>query len=101
MIISNNTGFPVTITRFFAYWPESSTTQKLTEISLDGTVIWNSSDPDSPSDIPSENPFVSGATRTVPAGVATLNLQFQEPVAPNGYEVHVVFSTNCQVIATK
>ena len=102
MIITNNTATPVMINRFFAYWQESTFTQKLTEISLDGVVIWNASDPDSPSDIPAENPFVSGANRTIPAGIpGILTLEFQDPVEPTGYEAHVVFNINCQVVATK
>jgi hypothetical protein len=76
--------------------------QKLDRLILDGNPIWNTSDNDSPSDIPSEGNWIGSASRTIPAG-ATGNflIRFQDNLQSTGYEIHIFFDVNCQVIGTK
>ena len=102
MDITNNNGATITINRFFAYWVELPPSQKIARLLLDSVVIWNTSDPDSPSDIPTEGNWVNGADLTVP-NVTTRNLliQFPNDLQPTGYEVHIVFDIGCQVIGIK
>ncbi|HET9909001.1 MAG TPA: hypothetical protein VFQ23_20290, partial [Anaerolineales bacterium] len=63
--ITNTTGAPIAITRFFAYWVESPSSQKIDKLFLDTVEIWNRSDPNSPSDIPTEGNWISAAL-TIP-----------------------------------
>ena len=101
-MVINNTGVSdIIINRFFAYWPQQPAAQKISQLLLGG-VIWNPSDPDSPTDIPLEGDWVNGANRTIPAGTTgTLGILFSEDLQPTGYEVHVVFDIGCQVSATQ
>jgi hypothetical protein len=102
MDITNNSGVTITMNRFFAYWVKSQPSQKIERLLLDGTVIWNTSDPDSPSDIPTEGNWVNSANLTVSKGFTrTLLIQFPNNLQPTGYEVHIVFDIGCQVIGTK
>jgi hypothetical protein len=106
MDITNNNSSLIVINRFFAYWDEVPNSQKIERLFLNGTVIWNTSDPDAPSDIPTEGNWVSGADTIIPgtntpgANARTFLIQFandlQSPV-----EVHLVFDIGCQVIGTK
>ncbi|MEP6894462.1 MAG: hypothetical protein ABI986_02525, partial [Chloroflexota bacterium] len=103
MDITNNSGSDITINRFFAYWVKSPNSQKIARLLLNGTVIWNTSDPTSPSDFPTESPFVGGAAAlTIPNGTpgTSFVIQFQNILQPTGYEVHIVFGppVDCQVI---
>jgi hypothetical protein len=100
--ITNNEPNPITISRFFAYWVKTPQSQKLDRLILDGNPIWNTSDNDSPSDIPSEGNWIGSASRTIPAG-ATGNflIRFQDNLQSTGYEIHIFFDVNCQVIGTK
>jgi hypothetical protein len=104
MDISNNTGSTITINRFFAHWVKTPQSQKLDRLELNGDLIWNTSDSDSPSDIPTEGNWRSGAgtDRTIlNATTEQLVVQFQNDLLPTGYEIHVVFNIGCQVIGTK
>ena len=99
--ITNGSGGAINIDRFFAYWAKSSASQKLDKLFLNSTEIWNKSDPDSPSDIPSEGAW-NGTSRIIPdASSGNLVVQFQEPLQLTGYEVHVVFDSGCQVTGSK
>lgn len=102
MDITNDSGGTVIINRFFAYWVKSPTSQKLDRLSLNGNLLWNTSDNDSPSDIPSEGNWIGGADRTI-LHAETLNFvaRFQNDLQPTGYEVHIVFDIGCQVVGTK
>lgn len=102
MDITNTSGLPITINRFFAYWVKSPTSQKIDRIFFNGVMVWNTSDPDSPSDIPTEGNWINGADLTIP-DVTTRNLliQFPNGLQPTGYEVHLVFNIGCQVIGTQ
>ena len=102
MDIINNSGTQITITSFFAYWPDIPTAQKIDQLFIGGTMVWNRSDPDSPSDIPTEGNWVNGADLTIPdKNVKNLLIQFSNDLQPTGYEMHVVFDIGCQVISTR
>ena len=98
MDITNASGGDITITRFFTYWDQTPTSQKISELQLGGVTIWNPSDPDSPTDIPLEGNWVNGANLTITnGGTSSLLILFAENLQATGYEVHVVFDIGCQV----
>jgi|SRR5688572_5807403 len=99
MVITNSSVATITINRLFTYWVELPTSQKLDKLFHNGFLVWNTSDNDSPSDIPTESGFMSGADLTVPGGATrTFVIQFLNDLQPGGYEVHIVFDViSCQV----
>jgi len=105
MDITNNSGSDITINRFFAYWVKSPTSQKIDRLLLNGVVIWNTSDPDSPSDIPTEGNWIGTvADRTILVGnTGNFVIQFQNDLQATGYAVHIVFDApaSCRVTGTK
>ena len=102
MNITNNYGKDITINRFFATWVKSPNSQKLDKLFLDTGLLWNTSDSDSPSDIPTEGNWKSGANLTIPnAATQNFEIQFQNDLQPTGYIVHVYFNVGCQVIGAK
>jgi len=102
MDITNNNGSDITINRFFAYWIKSPNSQKIARLFLNGAVIWNTSDPNSPSDIPTEGNWANNADLTIlNATTETLLIEFPNDLQPSGYEVHIVFDVPCQVIGNK
>lgn len=102
-VITNNGGTTITINRFFAYWVKAPKSQKLARLFLgSGNVIWNTSDPDTPTDIPAEGNWVPTGDRSILATSAgALIMRFSDDLKPTGYEVHIVFDIGCQVIGTK
>ena len=101
MDITNTSGGPISITRFFAYWVESPSSQKISRLFVNGVVVWNPSDPDSPTDVPTEGNWLAGADLTIPdATTRTLLIEFSDNLQPTGYEVHIVFGppVSCQVL---
>ena len=101
MNITNNTSGTITLDRFFAFWVKDLQSQKIDRLLLGGIELWNTSDVDSPTDIPAESTWNGGADRTIAAG-ATRNfvVRFQnDPQSPT--EVHLVFDIGCQVTGTK
>ena len=102
MNITNGGSADIIVNRFFSYWMKNQTSQKLDMLLLDTDLIWNTSDSDTPSDIPTEGNWRSGANLTIPAaGTRTLFVQFQDDLEATGYEVHLVFDIGCQVVGTK
>ena len=102
MDITNISGQDIIITRFFAYWPDIPTAQKIDQLFISGAMIWNPSDPDSPSDIPTEGNWINGADLTIPnATTKNLLMQFSNDLQATGYEVHVEFNIGCQVMGTR
>jgi hypothetical protein len=97
--ITNSSGAPIDITRFFAYWVKSPTSQKLDKLFLNTIEIWNRSDPDTPSDFPTEGGSWASAALTIPdATTRNFVIQFQFPLEPGTYDVHIVFHpVSCQV----
>jgi len=98
MDITNNSGADIAITRFFAYWVDSPPSQKIDELFLNGSSIWNTSDPDSPTDFPAEGGGgFSGAT--IPdATTYTFEVFFSNGLQSPG-SMYVIFDTPtpCQV----
>jgi len=102
MDITNNTTAPITVNRFFSYWVKLPNSQKIDKLFLNGALIWNTSDPDSPSDIPTEGNWVNTANLTIPASATeTFLIQFSNPLQVTGYEVHISFDIGCQVFGLK
>jgi len=96
-----NSGGPATITRFYAIWNKSSSSQLLAKLLLDGLEIWDRSDPNSPSDFPDEGNFIASANLTIADPLPhPFAIQFQENVEPGTYDVHIVFDNTCQVSGT-
>ncbi len=102
MAITNNSGGTIIINRFFAYWVKSPASQKLDRLILDGNIIWNTSDSNTPSDIPTEGNWRPGSDLSISdTAVRNLIAQFQDNLQPTGYEIHIYFDIGCQVIGTK
>jgi hypothetical protein len=102
MDITNSSGGQITINRFFAYWVKTPTSQKLDKLFLDGIQVWNISDPNPPSDIPTESDWSGGVSPVIPdATTQTFIVRFQNDLQPAGYEIHLIFDIGCQVIGTK
>jgi hypothetical protein len=100
--ITNNSGGDISAERFFAYWVKLPASQKIDRLLLNGILIWNTSDNDSPSDIPIEGNWIGGADRIIPNGaVENLLIRFQDDLQATGYEIHIVFDIGCQVIGNK
>lgn len=77
---------------------DPSSSQRLDQLILQGVSIWDTSDPDAPSDIPSEGAWKGPLTnRMLPVGVRTFTIQFGADLEPGDYQVHLVFGTGCQV----
>lgn len=99
MDITNTSGSDITIDSVFLYWEPTPASQKVQQLLLDGALIWNPSDPDSPTDIPAEGNWINGANRTILNGAtSSLGILFSQDLQASGYELHVIFnSLNCQV----
>jgi hypothetical protein len=105
MNINNNSGSPIIIESLFAQWVKSTSAQKLDQLFLNGVSIWNTSDPDSPSNIPAEgggNWPSTNSERTIPAGTSgNFIIHFMDPLEPTGYQVQLVFDVGCPVNGSK
>lgn len=104
MTITNSSGSPIIINRLFAYWVKTPTSQILDELLLNSVSLWNRSDPDSPSDIPTESNWNGPVSdRTIPGDGTAQNfvIRFTNDLQPTGYEIHIIFDIGCQVIGTK
>lgn len=105
MNINNNSGSPIIIESLFAQWVKPTSSQKLDRLFLNGVAIWNTSDPDTPSNIPAEGggtwPSPS-AQRTIPNGASgNFIIDFMDPLEPTGYQVQIVFDVGCSVNGSK
>jgi hypothetical protein len=102
MDITNNGASTITVNGFFAYWLKNTTSQKLDFLNLGGSVIWDQSDPQPPSNIPLEGNFKGSGDRTIPAGgTKTFLVQFQDVLKITGYEMHIYFDSGCKVVGVK
>jgi hypothetical protein len=97
--ITNGDSGPIIISGFFAEWVDSSSSQSLDQLFLGSTSIWDRSDPQTPSDIPSEGAWKPPlSNRTLPVGTRTFTIQFRVALEPGAYQVYLVFGgINCQV----
>ena len=101
MDITNNSGAIIGITRFYAIWTKTPISQKIDKLILNGAEIWNKSDPDSPSDFPTEGNWVGGAGPAIPNAITeNFVVQFSNDLL-QPTEIHIVFDIGCQVIGTK
>jgi hypothetical protein len=82
---------------------KTSPSQQLNGLFLKGVLIWTIADRNTPTDIPTEGNWESGADLTIPGDGTPQSfvIQFQNPVRPPGYEIHLVFDTGCQVVGTQ
>lgn len=100
MAITNSNASAIAIDRFFADWVNLTASQKLSQLFLGSTEIWNISDTVPPSDIPTEGNW-KNASRTIAGGgtTQTLLVQFQDPLDlnPGTYQVSITFDNGCTV----
>jgi hypothetical protein len=87
----------------YTTWVAIPPSQRLDQVFLNGISVWNTSDPDSPSDFPAGGNWQGTVNdRTIQNGaVANLVIRFGDALQPTGYEVHIVFDIGCQVIGTQ
>lgn len=101
MDITNNSGSIIQITRFYAIWTKTPVSQKLDKLFLNGAEIWNKSDPNPPSDFPTDGNWVGGAGPAIPNGITeNFVIQFSNDLL-QPTEIHIVFDGSCQVTDTK
>jgi hypothetical protein len=94
---------PVSIDSIHLVWvkPSSSPSLRLTAILLNGGTIFNATDPNSPSDIPSERDWASGATLEILDGATVpLVMQFSDVLGSGDQSIAIVFDIGCQVRAS-
>jgi hypothetical protein len=94
---------PLTIQQLFVYWPDSPSSQLLARLMFKGNTVWNPADPDSPSDIPAEGNWQSGADLLVPNDNLPYSfiLEFGDSLQSTGYQVYFIFDTGCQMSTIK
>jgi len=91
--LGNDGGFVVKITAIYIDWPASN--QKLDEVSLDGSKIWDGNDNDPPTTIDSA---WRPASREIPPGSSKpLTFTFSDNAEPSGYAVGVTMNNGCVV----
>src|SRR3990172_1986900 len=91
--LGNDGGFVVKITAIYIDWPASN--QKLDEVSLDGSKIWDGNDNDPPPTIDSAG---RPASRETPPGSSKpLTFTFSDNAEPSGYAVGVTMNNGCVV----
>jgi hypothetical protein len=99
MNITNNSVSDTSIDSIHIEWVEFPS-QNVTQITLAGSVLFFASDPDEPSDLPSELPWAGGADLSLPAGTPkTLIIEYINNLQNGTYNVDVAFPAplNCQV----
>jgi len=101
MTITNNHGNPVSLTDLHIVWVKVSPSQKLAKVLLNGDVSWNTSDPEPPSDIPTESNWKASAILTIPDAAAwSFAAQFQGPLEAGNYSIDIVLDIGCKVQAS-
>jgi hypothetical protein len=90
----------VTIDEATIYW-NNGLGQKLTTIYWGGVKIFDKNMTDSPTLIPSQEPWIPGASREVPAGISLrlFEIQFQKVLggSKSDYSLHIRFSNTCTI----
>lgn len=99
MTITNNGSTLVTITSINVNWPDTPSSQAVSEIKFNGVTIVNSNDPLPPSDYPSENNWTGTQSDLELAASESklLVLLFQDNLQANGYSITVTFDNGCTV----
>ncbi|MBI5352095.1 MAG: hypothetical protein HZB50_05610 [Chloroflexi bacterium] len=97
MTITNNGSTLVTITSLNVNWPDTPVSQMLTEVKFNSVTIVNSSDPQPPSDFPSERNWTGTQSDRELAVSASklLVLLFGDNLQSSGYSITVTFDNGC------
>ncbi|MGH2521354.1 MAG: hypothetical protein ACRDH2_02520, partial [Anaerolineales bacterium] len=100
--VQNNGAVPVVLTGLEADWPDVPDSQGLHEVYWRGGPIAEGNDNQPPSSLPGEiNWLGTPADRELgPQASTTLQLEFQEPLLPNGYSISLTFDNGCTVTAS-
>jgi len=95
--ITNNGGTLVTITSISVNWPDTPISQNVKEVKFNGVTIVNSSDPQPPSDYPSESNWTGAeGDRELAASDSKLfELLFQDNLQSSGYSITITFDNGC------
>jgi hypothetical protein len=97
--ITNGGGSTATISRIEITWPDNPN-DKLKEVKLGSSKIWDVQDNTPPTDIQSD--WKSGSDRTLSAGsTKTLEFKFDQNAGSSGYTITVTFDNGCSVSKTK
>ncbi len=96
---TNGGGSTATISRIEITWPDNPN-DKLKEVKLGSSKIWDAQDSTPPTDI--QSGWKSGSDRTLNAGsTKTLEFKFDQDAASTGYTITVTFDKGCSVSKTK
>lgn len=99
MLITNNGGSVVVITGISVNWPDDPLSQMVEKVELGGVVIVNASEPEPPSDFPSERNW-TGTENDLTLGASDsklLALFFLEDLQAGGYSLTVDFDNSCSL----
>lgn len=99
MTIKNNESTLVTITGISVNWLPTPESQMINEVKFNGVTIVNSSDPQPPSDYPSEKNWMgTQSDRELSASDSKLlELLFQDNLQSSGYSITVTFDNGCML----
>jgi len=99
--VQNNGATPVVLTNLEVGWPDVPDSQRLHEVSWRGGTIAEGNDDQPPSLLPGEmNWLGTPADRELGLNASTeLQIEFQDPLLPNGYSVTLTFDNGCTVTA--
>ena len=99
--VQNNGATPVVLSNLEVGWPDVPDSQRLHEVNWRGGTIAEGNDDQPPSLLPGEmNWLGTPADRELGPNASTeLQLEFQDPLLPNGYSVTLTFDNGCTVTA--
>jgi len=83
----------------YVNWIETPSSQRLDKILINSTLVWNVSDPNAPSDIPTEGNWLTDSP-SISGGITNFSILFGDDLQTSGYEVRIVFNIGCQVVAS-
>jgi hypothetical protein len=97
MTITNNGSTLVTITGINVNWPDTPESQTVNEVKFNSVTIVNSSDPQPPSDYPSEKNWTgTQSDRELAVSESKLLvLLFQDNLQASGYSITITFDNGC------
>ncbi len=97
MTITNNGATLVTITRIYIIWPDTPVAQMVSEVKFNGVTIVNASDPQPPSDYPSEKNWkgIQSDRELAASDSKLLELLFGDDLQSGGYSITVTFDNGC------
>jgi len=97
IIITNNGSTLVTITGININWPDTPVSQMVKEVKFRGATIVNASDPQPPSDYPSEKDWKgTESDRALEAfDSQLLEFLFENNLQSSGYSITITFDNGC------